>query len=152
MRTRTWWRQSRPTVGGVLLMGFLSAALAPVQAQEEPIEEIGKQEFIRSCAACHGESGRGDGLVAELLLGKPPDLTSISKRHGGKFPASWVYRIIDGRNNMRPHGSKEMPIWGDRYRADALRGFPLPLSISADAVVHGRILSLVFYLDFIQED
>ncbi len=152
MRTRSLGRWSRPTMPGLLLTGFLSVCFAPVQAQVEPIEDIGKQEFVRSCAACHGESGRGDGLVAELLLVKPPDLTSIRKRHDGKFPAPWVYRIIDGRNDLRPHGSKEMPIWGDRYRADALRGLPLPLNVSADAVVHGRILSLVFYLDLIQED
>lgn len=116
------------------------------------MEDIGKQEFNRSCGACHGESAKGDGPLAEVLLVEPPDLTSISKRHGGKFPASWVYRIIDGRNGLRAHGSREMPIWGDRYRADALRGLPLPLNIGADAVVHGRILSLVFYLDQIQED
>jgi len=45
-----------------------------------------------------------------------------------------------------------MPIWGDRYRADALLGLPLPLNIGADAIVHGRILSVVYYLDLIQED
>ncbi len=152
MRIRALWWQSRPTALSAMLTGFLSLCFAPVQAQVDPIEKIGKQEFVRSCAACHGESGRGDGLVAELLLVKPPDLTLIRKRHDGKFPASWVYRIIDGRNDLRPHGSMEMPIWGDRYRADALRGLPLPLNVSADAVVHGRILSLVFYLDLIQED
>jgi hypothetical protein len=91
-------------------------------------------------------------LVGGLLLVKPPDLTTIAKRHDGEFPASWVYRVIDGRNDMRAHGSMEMPIWGDRYRAEALDGLPLPLSVSADAIVHGRILSLVFYLDLIQED
>ena len=64
----------------------------------------------------------------------------------------WVFRIIDGRNDLRAHGSKEMPVWGDRYRADALRGLPLPLNVSVDAVVYGSILSLVFYLDLIQED
>lgn len=131
-------------------MCILLACVA--RAQEEPIEEIGKQEFIRSCAACHGDDGRGGGPVAELLVIKPPDLTSIRKRHGGEFPASRVYRIIDGRNELRAHGRRDMPIWGDRYRADALRGLPLPLDAGADAVVHGRILSLVFYLDYIQED
>lgn len=134
------------------LIGLSSLLALPALAEDEPIEEIGKQEFIRSCAACHGERGKGDGPVAELLLDKPPDLTSIRKRHGGEFPAQWVYRVIDGRNEVPPHGSGEMPIWGDRYRAEALRGLPLPLNVSADTVVHGRILSLVFYLDFIQED
>ena len=141
-----------PTLAAGILIALSSLWLAPVLAQEEPIEEIGRDEFIRSCAACHGEDAKGDGLVAGLLLVKPPDLTLISKRHGGVFPASWVYRIVDGRNEMRPHGSMEMPIWGDRYRADALRGLALPLNVGADAIVHGRILSLVFYLELIQEE
>lgn len=152
MEIYTGWRLCRSSAVNVLLMVFSWALFAQAQAQEEPIEEIGKREFVRSCAACHGETGRGDGLVAGLLTVRPPDLTSIRKRHGGKFPASWVYRIIDGRNDLRAHGSEDMPIWGDRYRVDALRGLPLPLNVGADAVVHGRILSLVFYLDFIQED
>lgn len=140
----------RSAVSGKLLMVFALFLAAPVQSQEEPIEDIGKQEFIRSCAACHGEGAKGDGPLAGILLVEPPDLTSINKRNGGKFPASWVYRIVDGRNVLRPHGSREMPIWGDRYRADALRN--LPLGIGADVIVHGRILSLVFYLEQIQED
>jgi len=152
MRSCTWECPWHSTTIGVLMAALLSVFSVPALAQEDPIDEIGKREFLRSCAACHGESARGDGLVAGLLLVKPPDLTSIRKRHDGKFPASWVYRIIDGRNEMRPHGSQEMPIWGDRYRADALRELPLPLNVGADAVVHGRILSLVFYLDLIQED
>ena len=152
MRVEATRSSTRQLIAGMLLTGLMSAFIAPVQGQEEPIEEIGKQEFIRSCAACHGESGKGDGLVAGLLLVRPPDLTLIRERDGGKFPASWVYRIIDGRNDLRAHGRAEMPIWGDRYRADALRGLPLPLNVDADAVVHGRILSLVFYLDLIQED
>ena len=130
---------------------LLALCTSPARGQE-PMEDIGKQEFMRSCAVCHGDKGKGDGLMSGLLLVNPPDLTSIAKRHGGKFPAAWVYRIIDGRQEVRPHGSEEMPIWGDRYRADALRGLPLPLNVSADAVVHGRILSLVYYLELIQED
>jgi len=94
------WHSTAPSV---LLAALLWVFLTPAQAQQEPIDEIGKQEFLRSCAACHGETARGDGLVAGLLLVKPPDLTSIRKRHGGQFPASWVYRIIDGRAEMRPH-------------------------------------------------
>ena len=142
----------RSAIAVVLVTGLLPILATAAQGRGEPIEVIGKQEYLRSCAVCHGEKAKGDGLMIGLLLVNPPDLTSIAKRHGGKFPASWVYRIIDGRNEIRPHGSEEMPIWGDRYRADALRGLPLPLNVTADAVVHGRILSLVYYLELIQED
>lgn len=147
-RSRLW--PARPAAR-MLAIALLSASFAPALAEDEPIEALGKKEFIRSCAACHGESAKGDGPVADLLLVRPADLTRIRERHGGEFPASWVYRVIDGRNEIRPHGGSGMPIWGDRYRADALRGLPLPLNVGADAVVHGRILTLVFYLELIQE-
>ena len=146
------WRLPGWVGAGVMLAALSLAPAMGALAQDEPIERIGKEEFVRSCAACHGETGKGDGLVAELLVVKPPDLTTIRRRHGGEFPATWVYRVVDGRNEIRPHGSMEMPIWGDRYRAEALQNLTLPLSVGADAIVHGRILSLVFYLELIQED
>ena len=145
-----WWL--RQLTRCLLMTSCSSVFVDSVTAQREPIENVGRQEFTQSCASCHGEHAKGDGPLSELLVVAPPDLTTIRKRHGGKFPASWVYRIIDGRTDIRSHGSGAMPIWGDRYRADALRGLPLPLNASADAVVHGRILSLVYYLDLIQED
>jgi len=146
-----WWL-SRPAVAGALLTGLLVTGFAPAQAQDDPIDSIGKREFVRYCAACHGKGGQGDGLETAMLLVKPPDLTLIRKRHGGEFPVSWVYQIIDGRNSMRLHGSSQMPIWGDRYQLEALQGRSLPWNVSADSVVHGRILSLVFYLELIQKD
>ena len=134
----------------VLLAGLLWTC--STFAQDEPIRDIGKREFQRSCASCHGESGRGDGLMAGLLMVKPTDLTALRKRHGDEFSVSWLYRIIDGRNEMRSHGSVEMPIWGDRFRLEALQDSPLPWNIRPEVIVHGRILSLVFYLDLIQQN
>lgn len=136
----------------VLIAASVSALPLSAETEQERIEAFGKQEFLQSCASCHGEHGKGDGPVAAILLVEPPDLTRIRQRHGGNFPASWVYRIIDGRTEVSAHGRREMPVWGDRYRAEALRGLPLPLGVGADALVHGRILTLVFYLDYIQED
>lgn len=148
MRIRTSWQRTT----GVLLAALLSPPSLGAETANDPIEEIGKQEFTQSCAACHGENGKGGGPVAEVLVVKPPDLTTISKRHGGEFPAPWVYRIIDGRTEVDAHGRRDMPVWGNRYRVEALQSLPLPLDVGADALVHGRILSLVFYLDYIQED
>ena len=141
-----------PALLGLFVAVAVSAPLPASEAEQEPIEKIGKQEFIQSCAACHGVTAKGDGPVADLLTVELPDLTTIRKRHGGEFPASWVYRIIDGRTEVPAHGRREMPVWGDRYRVEALQSLPLPFNVGADALVHGRILSLVFYLDYIQED
>lgn len=40
-------------------------------------------------------------------------------RGGGKFPFWEVYRVIEGRGVVPGHGSRDMPVWGDRFRADA---------------------------------
>jgi len=58
------------------------------------------------------------------------------------FPSERVYRIIDGRG-VRSHGDREMPIWGDAFKASR-DGLP------ADAVKE-RIDALVRYLEAIQK-
>jgi hypothetical protein len=57
-----------------------------------------------------------------------------------------VLATIDGRDGVRAHGST-MPIWGERFEASATsqRGE------TADMVARGRILSLIYYLQSIQE-
>ena len=40
---------------------------------------------MRFCAACHGQSGTGDGPVAAGLPITVPDLTRLEARKGGKF-------------------------------------------------------------------
>jgi hypothetical protein len=46
-----------------------------------------------------------------------PDLTRIAKRQGGVYPEEQIRRIIDGRQPMRPHGTREMPVWGYEFYA-----------------------------------
>jgi mono/diheme cytochrome c family protein len=101
--------------------------------------DLGKTEYEASCAACHGQTGKGDGPVSEELRTKPPDLTLIAERNGGVLPADVLYRIIDGRKTLRAHGTYEMPVWGPTF---------LP-SGSEDAV-RGRILAIIAYLRNIQ--
>lgn len=114
--------------------------------------KIGENEFMTSCAACHGASAKGDGPVASLLTKSPPDLRFISQRYNGKFPTTKIYHLIEGEAELGPHGSKQMPIWGDRFRVDALiqmRG--VPHNFTPEAIVHGRILTLIYYLESIQK-
>ena len=133
-------------MGSVLVLGSVHAMHEPWQT------EIGNKEYTRSCAACHGVSGKGDGPVAEVLSKSPPDLTRISQRNNGKFPTTRIYQLIDGEGTLGPHGSKEMPVWGDRYRADAIGKMAgVPHDLSPEVIAHGRILSLVYYLESIQK-
>ena len=114
--------------------------------------EIGNKEYTRSCAACHGASGKGDGPVAAVLSTSLPNLTTISQRNKGMFPTTKIYQLIDGEGSLGPHGSKEMPVWGDRYRADAIGQMAgVPHDLSPEVIAHGRILSLVYYLETMQK-
>ena len=78
--------------------------------------EAGAKVFSESCAACHGERGKGDGPMSEKLQFSPPDLTTLAQRTRGGFSFEATRRIIDGRKPLKGHGGAEMPVWGDAFR------------------------------------
>jgi mono/diheme cytochrome c family protein len=82
----------------------------------------GRAIFVQYCVACHGSSGRGDGPVASSLKLPPSDLTNLAQKYNG-FPLDKVVNWIDGEKASSAHGSREMPVWGKRFR-DANRGQP----------------------------
>jgi len=81
----------------------------------------GKIEFRNSCALCHGMDGKGRTGVSDLLKKAPPDITQLSKKNGGVFPAERVAAMIDGREMIKVHGERDMPAWGDRYSSDKVK-------------------------------
>jgi mono/diheme cytochrome c family protein len=95
-----------------LLLAAALALLALPALAAEPQPATGAQLFRYYCASCHGKGGEGDGPVAPFFKLLPPDLTEISRRSGGTFPAERIRRIIDGREMLTPHGAREMPVWG----------------------------------------
>jgi mono/diheme cytochrome c family protein len=118
----------------------------PAAAQDEP---AGAQEYRNSCLPCHGEDGTGDGPLADQLTVPPADLTMLARdTDEGIFPMFDLLKVIDGRTVVRAHGSA-MPIWGDRFRAEARDEQYSPNA--AEIVVRGRILSLLYYLESIQK-
>ncbi len=133
--------------------GLLSFSGSSFAIDEATQTLIGKGEYVRSCASCHGEAGKGDGPVAKVLTKQPPDLTKINTRSDGKFPTTKIYQMIDGESVLGPHGSKQMPVWGDRYRVDAIEHLNLvpERPMMPETIAHGRILSLVYYLESIQK-
>jgi mono/diheme cytochrome c family protein len=81
-----------------------SAALLknPLAATPENIE-AGKQQYERFCQHCHGEGGKGDGLVAKQYKGVPvyssDALKDVNDGH--------IYHVIThGKGRMWPHGSQ----------------------------------------------
>jgi mono/diheme cytochrome c family protein len=103
----------------------------------------GSALFRTYCAVCHGLGARGDGPLADRLKTRPPDLTQFAKQNGGKFPSELVYKIIDGRQPLSGHGGKDMPIWGEAFKATH--------DGSTEESVKARITALVEFLESIQE-
>jgi mono/diheme cytochrome c family protein len=114
--------------------------------------EFSKKEFITSCAPCHGVTGKGDGPIAKSLTKAPADLTKLSQKNGGVFPTSSVYDIIDGRTEVKGHGPREMPVWGDAYTRELQDQWGRDL-LSVELVqlmARVRILMLVEYISTLQ--
>lgn len=112
--------------------------------------ELGREEFLNTCAICHGKSGKGDGLFSDQLKRKPSDLTKIRKNNNGVFPALEVYKVIDGREvDEFAHGTSVMPVWGMRYSAESW--FDVSAQ-HAETVARGKIFELILYLNSIQEN
>ena len=104
----------------VLLVSIAISASAQTTPQRQPpIRPVdGTTIFRNNCAACNGLEGRGDGPVSKTLKRNVPDLTRLSQRNNGAFPAIQVRTtIMLGANDLLPtHGSKTMPIWGPIFQ------------------------------------
>lgn len=123
----------------------MKASFAIDVDEKDPI--FGGIEFEHSCSVCHGFQGKGNGVMADSLKAKPSDLTILSKHNNGHFPFTKVYQVIEGSSRVGVHGSREMPIWGDRYRKEAEQ-------YDTDKYLYARglILELIVYLMSIQEN
>ena len=136
--------------GGLLFAVALGACASgasdppPAAAPDPVLADLGEPVFRRHCGACHGESGRGDGPAAGTLRVAPADLTRIAARRGGSFPEGEIARFIDGRFAVQAHGTREMPIWGQRL------GEQIPEAGVSEEVVRGQISVVVEYLKSIQ--
>ncbi len=124
------------------------AALAATTAIAQPAK-LGQREYRNSCAACHGEAGRGDGAVGGIMEVRVPDLTVLAKKNGGVFPVERVYEFIDGTRMVKAHGTSEMPIWGQRYRVEAANYY-VDVPYDEGMFVRTRILALIEYLSTLQ--
>lgn len=133
----------------MLYMGVLVSAFA-ITASAADKFDIGKIEYEQSCATCHGLDGKGKGSIAQTFQLSVPDITTLTKRNGGVFPVSRVYDVIDGREMVKAHGSREMPIWGKYYSLSAAPRYD-DYAYNPEAAVRGRILALIDYLNRMQQ-
>lgn len=110
--------------------------------------DFGKREFEANCASCHGVSGKGNGVMTDLLRKSPPDLTLLAKNNQGVFPMSRLYEVIEG-SNVPAHGSRDMPVWGRDYRIKDSEYY-MDVPYDSAGLVRARILALLEYLSRMQ--
>lgn len=107
--------------------------------------DFGKREYDSKCAVCHGSDGKGNGPYAGIIDTRIPDITTMAKANGGVFPFSRVQELIDGRQTVRAHGPRDMPIWGNTYRATAGEAY-FDVPYDPEFYVRTRVIALVDYL------
>ena len=64
----------------------------------KPVVSQGKKIFTQQCAACHGNSGKGDGPAAKYLGTKLPDFTDPSMWDQTDGELFW--KISNGKGTM----------------------------------------------------
>ena len=139
-------------IGVAVIMAALSAtvvAQAPADksttVKHVPITNApaysGKEMFNSYCAVCHGTDGRGNGPAASALKTAPPDLTALTQKAGGKYPAAHVASVIRGQATLASHGNEDMPVWGPLFSS---------ISQGHQGEVQQRVANLVNYVGTLQ--
>ena len=127
---------------------FMATLAALTNAAGAERIDLGKAEYESNCILCHGKNLQG-GAYVDFLKKTPPDLTQLSRKNGGVFPFERVYGVIDGRQEVTSHGTRDMPIWGKVYQVKAAEHY-VDVPYDAEAYVRSRILALIDYLNRMQ--
>jgi mono/diheme cytochrome c family protein len=101
--------------------------------------------YVAHCQGCHGSDGDGRGEVAAYL--KPPaaDLTRLWESYGSPLDRERLAATINGRESLRVHGPRSMPVWGEEFFSAAPPG-----TANLEEVRAGIIGALVDYLQTLQ--
>ncbi len=128
-------------VAALLLFVSYSCNMGPPPGSRDAQALRGKVIFEEQCMSCHGLNDIAPTVTD--LEKTPPDLTEIMMRRprANEFPVADIARIIDGRNLVKAHGPREMPVWGEVYEAEGLD----------DTEIRGRKGELVAFLMSIQK-
>ena len=140
MKTSSIFRAIALAHIGAVLLGASVAAFAAEKL------DIGKAEYDGACAVCHGYTGKGDGYMKSQLVSQVPDLTVLAKNNKGIFPFDRVYQIIDGRQEIKAHGSRAMPVWGRHFNMQCSIYFENYPPQDNESAARSRILALTEYL------
>jgi len=96
-------------------------SLQPAQSRQDTLrslsyeQRLGKHLYIRYCAVCHGETGKGDGFNAYNLEPRPRDFTDV-RYMNALSDAHLIETIKEGGRGVNK--SPLMPSWEGRLKKD----------------------------------
>lgn len=136
----------------IYLLSFTQYASASSDITNDAIE-AGRKTYNRHCELCHGKHADGNGRYQSILKHEPANLTKLTDRNDGNFPWITLYKIIDGTDLMLAHGTREMPIWGERFDLNnwGEGNWNRGKTNHSKTIARGRIFELLLFLDFIQK-
>ena len=105
----------------------------------------GAELFTKHCAVCHGADLKGTGPFPAPYR-TPPDLTTLARRHEGKFPAAYVSKVLRAGVTLPAHGPAEMPVWGAEFQAKDKAGrhkFPCASKLSSTTLSRCRLSNAI---------
>lgn len=127
-------------------IGFVTYAQQAPKTRLRADVAAGKEMFREYCSVCHGLDAKGKGslydpLSADKSVRVPPaDLTVLSERNAGKFPAARVRDAIYSKGPIPAHGTPDMPAWGDVFYNQK----------SNPKVIEARVRNLTAYIESVQ--
>ena len=129
-----------------LLACAASVAVSGIARADDMQLAVGKKQYMKYCATCHGPSGTGtDGMASRLFTKPPTNLTLLAKNNGGKFPMMEVLGVVKGDQPIAAHGTREMPVWGQ-----IIGGDPTEEGMYKKDAAEAQILTIGTYLESIQ--
>ena len=124
----------------MLIFIFGSCQNNPPKNSRVAQAERGKLLYEEHCTDCHGANP--DTSIVNHLETPPPDLALIKHRKGvTNFPIVEMARMIDGRNLVKVHGPRAMPVWGEVFASEG----------NDEETIRGKKGELVAYLMSIQK-
>jgi hypothetical protein len=129
---------------GIVPAFIVLIALASATSSYAGDTAEGRGLYLRYCASCHGVNADGRGPVANSLKNQPTDLRRLGDKYGMPLPHGQLARFADGRSPVSAHGTREMPVWGERFSdIYGAKG-------SSQGDLRHRIDKIIDYLDSIQ--
>ena len=123
----------RVRIVSLLVSGCFLYALGISTAQAQDAAE-GKQLYVSYCSTCHGETGKGDGLVGRSLPVKPADHTNGTIMN--PLSDQFLHDII-AKGGSAVGKSSFMPSWGSSLDEKQIRDLVAYLRSIADPPYNG---------------